>query len=141
MSGVAIIRNLLANYAPVTALVPAARIIAGQVPQGTTLPAIGVSEVGVNEIPTIARRTAGKTSRARIQVTVLAPGPISAASYATLKNVLKACALGPGVHTGDVLGYSVKAITQDGIGPEIPAGEDGILEQSRDFMVTFSEPN
>lgn len=135
MSGVAIIRQLLATYAPVTNLVPAARILAGQVPQGTAMPAVGVSEIGVNEIPTIARRTAGKTSRARIQVTVLSK------SYAEMKNILKACALGPGVHTGDVLTYSVKAITQEGINPEIPAGDDLILEQSRDFMVTFSEPN
>ena len=135
MSGVAIIRQLLAIYTPVTNLVPAARIICGQVPQGTALPAIGVSEISVTEIPTIARRTAGKTSRARVQVTVLAK------SYPEMKNILKACALGPGVHTGDVLTYSVKAITQEGIGPEIPPGDDGILEQSRDFMVTFSEPN
>lgn len=135
MSGVAIIRKLLADYAPVTNLVPAARVLAGQVPQGTALPAIGVSEISVYEIPTIARRTAGKTNRTRVQVTVLAK------SYVEMKNILKACALGPGVHTGDVLGYSVKAITQEGIGPEIPAGDDGILEQSRDFMVTFSEPN
>lgn len=135
MSGVAIIRKLLTQYAPVLALVPATRIHAGQIPQGEVLPAIGVSEISVVEISTIARRTAGKTSRARVQVTVLSK------NYTEMKNVIKACALGSGVHTGTVQGYDVKAITQEGIGPEIPPGDDLILEQSRDFMVTFSEPN
>lgn len=137
MSGVAIVRQLLATYTPVTALVPAARIFAGPAPQGTTMPAIGVSEISTREIQTTARNLSSKTSTSRVQVTVLS----GANNYVALKNILKACALGPGVHTGTVFSYRVKAVLEDGIGPEIPAGEDGILEQSRDFLVTFSEPN
>jgi hypothetical protein len=135
MSGVAIIRELLANWAPLTALVPAGRIYAGQVPQGSVLPAISVSEISVREHQTIARLAQGKTSTARIQVTVLTK------DYPAMKAALKAAGLGPGVHTGTVKGYSVKAALPDGIGPEIPPIEDGIFEQSRDFLVTFSEPN
>lgn len=135
MSGVAIIRELLATWAPLTTLVPAARIVAGQVPQGAVLPAVGVSEISVRELPTIARGTQGKTSVARIQVTALAK------DYPGMKAALKAAALGPGVHTGTVKGYSVKAALPDGVGPEIPPADDGIFEQSRDFLVTFSEPN
>lgn len=138
MSGVAIIRELLANYTPVTDLVPAGRIYAGEIPQGTTVPTIGVREIDVQELPTVARRTAGKTSTARIQVTVNTKDP---QGYPTMKNILKACALGPGVHTGTVLSYSVKSVLPAGIGPELPRGSDEIYEQSRDFMVTFSEPN
>lgn len=135
MSGVAIIRELLATWTPLTALVPAARVYAGQAPQGAVMPAVSVSEVGVRERPTVARRTQGKTSTARVQVTVLTK------DYPSMKAAIKAAALGPGVHTGTVKGYSVKSVEQDGIGPEIPPAEDGIFEQSRDFLVTFSEPN
>lgn len=137
MSAVAIVRQLLANHAPLTALVPAARIYAGSVPQGETLPAVSVTRVYGDEISTIARRQPGKTMRTRVQVTVLAKDP---GGYAASEKILKAAALGTGVHTGTVLSYSVKAILPMGEGPDLPVGDDKIHEKSRDFMVTYSEP-
>ena len=137
MSAVAIVRALLTNHAPLTALVPAARIYAGTVPQGETLPAVSVTRVYGDEISTIARRQPGKTMRTRVQVTVLAKDP---GGYAASDKILKAAALGAGVHTGTVLSYSVKAILPMGEGPDLPVGDDKIHEKSRDFMVTYSEP-
>lgn len=147
MSGVSIVRNLLANYAPLLALgVPKEKIFAGHVPQGTALPAIGVSEVYTREIRATTRNATTKTSRARIQVTVLTSGSVNTVvAYSQLKNIIKAAGLGPGVHThlyqGAGFAYNVKAVEPDGIGPEIPPADDKIYEQSRDFMVTFAEPN
>lgn len=146
MSGVAIVRNLLANYAPLLALLPKEKIFAGHIPQGTALPAIGVSEVYTREIRATTRNATTKTSRARIQVTVLTSGSTNTvAGYAQLKNIIKAAGLGPGVHThlyqGAGFAYNVKAVEPDGIGPEIPPADDKIYEQSRDFIVTFAEPN
>lgn len=142
MSGVAIVRNLLATYAPLLALVPKEKIFAGHVPQGTVLPAIGVAEVYTREIRATTRNATTKTSRARIQVTVLAKDPLGRAQ---MERILKTAGLGPGVHThlfqGPGFAYNVKAVETDGIGPEIPPADDKIYEQSRDFMVTFAEPN
>lgn len=146
MSGVAIVRNLLVNWAPLTELVPAPKVFAGHVPQGTVLPAVSVTEVYTREIRATTRNATTKTSRARVQVTVLTSGNVSASvGYKQLKDILKAAALGPGVHThifqGTGFAYNVKAVEPDGIGPEIPPADDKIYEQSRDFMVTFAEPN
>lgn len=137
MSAVAIVRQLLATHAPLLDLVPEARIHAGAVPQGETLPAVSVTRVYGDEISTIARRQPGKTMRTRVQVTVLAKDP---GGYAASERILKAAALGAGVHTGAVLSYHVKSIQQQGEGPDLPVGEDKIHEKSRDFVVTYSEP-
>lgn len=146
MSGVAIVRNLLAHYAPLLALVPEGKIFAGHIPQGTALPAVGVTEVYASEIRATTRNAATKTSRTRIQVTVWTSGSTNpGAAYTQMKKILGAAALGPGVHThifqGAGFAYNVKAVEPDGIGPEIPPDDSKIYEQSRDFMVTFAEAN
>jgi len=138
MSAVAIVRALLASNPVVTALVPAERIYVGPATQFTVLPVISVTRIYGDEISTIARRQPGKTMRTRVQVTVLAKDP---GGYAASEKILKAAALGAGVHTGQVLSYHVKSILQQGEGPDLPVGDDKIHEKSRDFMVTFSEPN
>lgn len=137
MSAVAIVRQLLSTHAPLLALVPAAKIFAGAAPQGTEPPLVSVTRIYGDEISTIARRQPGKTMRTRVQVTVLAKDP---GGYAASDKILKAAALGAGVHTGTVLSYSVKAILPMGEGPDLPVGDDKIHEKSRDFMVTYSEP-
>lgn len=133
MSGVAILRALLTANANVAAITP--RVVAGILPQGTALPALGVSEVSSNEERTTARNLPVKMIRERVQVTALAK------DYPTMKKLIKAAALGRGVHTGMVIGYRVCGILPEGVGPEIPPADDGIYEQSRDFMVTFIEAN
>lgn len=136
MSGVAIIRALLAAHAPVRDIIVTERsIVAGVLPQGSTVPALSVHTIDSDEVATLARNLSVKTIRERVQVTALA------GDYVLMKRLLKAAALGPGVHTGTVLGIRVKSILPAGVGPEIPPGDDRIYEQSRDFMVTFVEAN
>jgi len=136
MSGVAIVRAMLAAHAPLLALSPGIVVYAGVVPQGKALPAISVTSVSETEQITTARGLATKMTRERVQVTVLVKD-----NYPLLKNLLKAASLGAGVHTGVVLGYRVRSVLTWGVGPEIPPGDDKIYEQSRDFMVTFIEAN
>lgn len=136
MSGVAIVRALLAAHAPVLALAPAIKVFAGGIPQGTVLPAIGVTSISESEMGTVARQGNFKMVRERVQVTVLTNN-----DYPLLKRLLKAASLGEGVHTGQVLQYQVRSVLTWGVGPEIPVGDDRIYEQSRDFMVTFIEAN
>lgn len=141
MSGVAIVRALLAAHAPLTALVPAGKIYAGVIPQNVALPAISVTSISTNEQPTVARGGPAKMVRERVQVTVLVKETGDTAGYTLLKRALKAAALGAGVYTGEVLTYQVRSVLEWGAGPEIPVGDDRIYEQSRDFMVTFIEAN
>lgn len=135
MSSTAIIRTLLASTPAVTAIVPPARIIAGIVQQGTTLPAIGVSEVSSTAEMTVSRSTNTELVRSRVQVTVYGT------SYPQMKQLLLACKMGKGVKNGTVAGFYVNSVMPAGTGPEIPPGDDKIFEQSRDFMVTFAEAN
>lgn len=135
MSAVAIVRALLTARPAVTAVVPAARIFSGIVPQGTALPAIGIREVSGYEEPTVARRMARVMIRSRVQVTVYA------ANYVQMKQLVALAKLGGGVHTGVIAGIPVNSVTPDGVGPEVSPADDKIFEQSRDFMVTFREAN
>ena len=132
MSAVAIVRALLVAHAPVTALVPAARIAAGTISAGA-LPAIGITEISGNEEDTVAR-AGNSLVTSRIQVTVYAT------SYPQQKAVLKAAKLGPGVHTGLVAGYSVRSVLRDLVGPDMGDPAVPTFEQSRDFMVKYIEP-
>lgn len=132
MSATMIMRALLIGHAPVTALVPAARIVAGNVPDGS-LPAIGISEISGVEQDTVAR-TSRTLVTARVQVTVYA------ASYPQQKAILKAAKLGAGVFTGQVAGYAVRSVLRDAIGPDMGNPAIPTFEQSRDFKIAFIEP-
>ena len=132
MSAVAIMRALLVADSDVTALVPAARIVAGDVPEGT-LPAIGLREISGIEQDTVAR-AGNSLVTARVQVTVYA------ASYPQQKAVLKAAKLGAGTFTGDIAGYAVRSVLRESVGPDMGDPAAGTHEQSRDFKVTFIEP-
>lgn len=135
MSAVKVIRALLIAHAPVLALVPAARIVAGTVPQGMQLPAIGLTEIGRGELPTVSLAQRAVLVTARIQVTV------HAASYPEQKAVLQAAKLGPGAHTGTVAGVTVRSVMRDMVGPDMSDDDAGVYQQSRDFKVVFVEAN
>ena len=134
MSGVAIVRALLAADPTVAAIV-GPRVYTGVVPQGVQLPAIGVSKISGSEETNTARNLPLALIRHRVQVTALAK------DYPTMEKLLRAAKLGGGVRTGTVVGFKVRSILPWGENPEIPPGDDKIYEQSRDFMVTFVEAN
>ena len=135
MSAVKVIRALLAVYAPVLALVPAARIVAGTVPQGMPLPAICLAEISRVELPTVSRGQRTVQVTARVQVTV------HASTYPDQKAVLQAARLGAGAHTGTVAGVAVRSVMRDVVGPDMTDDEAGVYQQSRDFKVVFVEAN
>lgn len=136
MSGAAIVRELLATDPTVLSLVSATSVRAGILPQGSPLPAIGVHTISESEEGTMARNMPVKMIRERVQVTVYAKD-----NYALMKRLMKAAALGGGVHTGQYVGFKCLSVMPWGVGPEIPPTDDKIYEQSRDFMVTFIEAN
>lgn len=135
MSAVKVIRALLTAHAPVLALVPEERIVAGTVPQGTLLPAIGLTEISRVEMPTASLSQRAVQVTARVQVTV------HARTYPEQKAVLQAARLGPGAHTGTVAGVVVRSVMRDIVGPDLKDEAASIFEQCRDFKVVFVEAN
>lgn len=131
MPDVTVIRHLLANHAPLTAVVPAARIMGGDLPQGTALPAISVAHVSG-----VWGRQLGQQSRdctARVQVT------LHAANYPQQKQVMPLVrAAVPRTH-GTVAGVVVDSITREADGPDFRDDEAGIYLQTQDFFVKYTE--
>lgn len=142
MSGVAVIRYLLANNAPVLAVIPAARIIAGDLQLGTVIPAIPVTSIDrvsafrpvwVNETP--------KLYDERVQVSPLfygskasIPGTGYLGVYQVLKLILAACPSQRGL----INGIAVDSIIADIEGPDLHDQDTDLYSKSQDFFVRWS---
>lgn len=127
MSGVAVINYLLSNDAGVTAVVPAARIFSGPIPQKTALPAIGIGQI--TGLKAIAVEGDEMMRMHRIQVTVHAP------AYQTKKEILALVDAALPKHPGAVNGIKVDGIIPDLEGPDLDDPGLQLFEQSHDFMV------
>ena len=134
MDGVQVMLELMLAHAPLAALV-GGNIMAGTIPADAGLPAVGVKEVSRTELDTVARGGATSLVTARVQVTAYA------GSYPAMKDVLAATKLGAGTFTGMVAGVYVCSVLRDGVGPDLSDDAPGLYEQSRDFKVTYHEPN
>lgn len=131
MSGVAIARYLLAHHAGLTAVVPAARIVAGVVPPGTVLPAIGITQVSGSERNTVAGTEPKKLVAERVQVTILA------ASYPQQKELLGLLPSALPATRGTINGFACDSITPEGEGPDLYSADPVIYEQSKDFFIRY----
>jgi hypothetical protein len=134
MNGVEVMRALLLAHAPLVALV-GDNIMAGTIPAGTPLPAVGIKEISRYGVGTVARAGATTLVTARIQVTA------TSGSYPEMKDVLAATKLGPGAFTGTTAGVYVCSVLEDGVGPELTDDAPGLNQQSRDYKVAYREPN
>ena len=133
MSGVIVIRYLLANNVALTAVVPAAKIMAGVIPIATVLPAIGVHHISTVERNTVAMNSAKVMATERVQVTV------QTKRYSEQKSILelvrKACAN----KRSTINSIVVDSILPAGAGPDLRDDDLDIFLQSRDFIVKFIE--
>jgi len=128
-SAASAVRYLLANNAGLLAVVPATRIIAGILPQGTALPAIAVTHISTMRNQLISG--AGQCI-ARVQVTVMQT------SYPLQKSTLDLVrAALPRTH-GTVNGVKVESLVVDMEGPDF-TDEAGIFMGSQDVILTFNE--
>ena len=137
-SGVAVVRYLLATNAGVLAVVPAARIMAGDLPLNTVIPAIAVTQI--DSIPYNAIRTneTPKLHTDRVQVTVFRKASPDDAGYPGLKSLLNLVLAACPSQRGSVNGIAVDSISPDLEGPDLPIPELSIFTRSRDFIVKFS---
>lgn len=132
MSGVIIARRLLTDSAALVALVPATKIIAGIIPQGTALPCIAVTEISSTDRNTLSAMAVIKVTE-RVQITVMA------STYAQAKQVIalvrKACRN----KLGTVGSFANITCRLDGKGPDFTDSEAGFAQQSQDALLTFNE--
>ena len=128
MSGVAVIRYMLVNNAPLIASVPAARILSGVLPITTTIPAISIRQISGVEMPMI-KRTGTQLVTERVQVSV------HASSYLSQKTIIELIRSAITSTTGTINSVTVDSITHDVDGPDLYYDDPDIFEQSIDFIV------
>ena len=132
MSGVIVVRSLLAGETRVTALVPPARIAAGMLPQGTDLPAISLMSVSSVDRNISAPGPKRRVTE-RVQVTVLA------ATYRQVKAILAAVRRATADQMPTIDGLFDVTVHTDTAGPDFLDEDTGIHMQSQDLRVSFNE--
>ena len=130
MSGVSVVRYLLANDSTLTVTVPAERIKAGILPINTTLPAISITQISGSRIDVI-KHGSNEHVTERVQVTVLGTTyPQQKAILGLVKEALPAT-------RGTVNSVVVDSIEQDFTGPDLYNDDPVIYEQSVDYFVKY----
>jgi len=141
VSGVYVIRDLLANSAAVTAVVPATRIMTGDLPLNTVMPAIAVTQISSVPMNLLKINDSPKMHTDRVQVSVLfkgSEGTPSGAGYEGVKALLKLVLAACPSQRGTVNGIAVDSITPDTEGPDLSDDATALYSQSRDFIVRWS---
>lgn len=140
MSGVTVIRYLLANNSPVLAVIPATRILAGTLSLKTVLPAISVTQISSVPFNTLRTNEANKLHTDRVQVTWLFKGPQGSPAgsgypgvRAMSRLVLAACPS----QRGTVNGIAVDSIVPESEGPDLSDDAEALYSCSRDFTVKW----
>jgi hypothetical protein len=132
MTGVEIVGAVLAEHAPLLAIVDVDNMKAGALPDGITLPALLLRTVS-----SIDRQFLKTYNSYRVTDRVSAT--VRAASYADqikIIGIVKRCC---GGLTGDIGGGLRVTILTAGTGPDM-AGPANSFEQAQDFRVQFDEP-
>lgn len=140
MSGVSVIWYLLKTNSPVLAVVPAARIMAGDMPLKTVLPAICVKQISSVPFNLIRTNESNRMHTDRVQVSTQFKSPDATPAgtgypglKALMKLVLAAC---PG-QRGTVNGVVVDSITPGFEGPDLYDDAIGVHSLSRDFLIRW----
>lgn len=131
MSDVKAVRYLLANNAELVAVVPATRIAAGPLPQGTALPAIAVTHVSGVWGSQISGQSNFVT--ARVQVTVMA------SSYVQQKQIIALVRAAVPRTRGTINGVAVDSILREPDGPDFGDFEADIYMQTQDYLVRYTQ--
>jgi len=134
MSAVAIIKSLLSAATPLTAMV-AARIYPGELPQGAAMPALGISDMGGVELPTIDASSPYTLVQDTVQVTVLAK------DYVTQKSLKDKVRAACNFKRGSIAGYQVISVRRMSWGADMRDSDMILFAQTIDFDVTWQEPN
>lgn len=132
MDGVGAVRAALVADGTLTGLVPAARIQAGTLPQGVTLPALSIESISLVD-RNIPNPGANRFVTERVQVTV------HARNYVSQQQILRAVRKAAADKYPSVSGIINVTIHTDGMGPSFVNEEASIHYRSQDFKLTYSE--
>ena len=132
MNGVIAVRSLLIAHVPLTTLVPAERIIAGVIPEGSVMPAVSLMSVSSIDRNIIKAGTVRRVTE-RVQVTVLA------ATYPAAKAILKAVRQAAADRSPTITGITQVIVHTASAGPDFLDEQAGIHMQTQDFRVSFNE--
>jgi len=142
VSGVAVIRYLLANNAPLLAFVPATRIVAGGLALIQAMPAIEVRQIdSVLPFNQVFTNSAPRVFDDRVQVAVVVKGPAATPpglGYPQLRSLLRLVLAACPSQRGIVNGINVESIRPDLEGPDLPPGDVDFYSGSRDFLVRWT---
>lgn len=143
MSGVAAVWYLLKTNPAVLAVVPVGRIMAGDLPLNSVMPAISVNQISSVPRNPVDMTGANVLHTDRVQVSVLFKGPQGTPAgtgypgvRSLLRLVLAAC---PNTH-GTVNGVNVDSILPDIEGPDLSDEATALYSGSRDFIVRWNAP-
>jgi hypothetical protein len=140
MSGVAVVRYLLANSAAITAVVPAARIISGDAPLATLRPLIVVTQIDSIPLNYIRTNEANKLHTDRVQVSWIFNGPFATkpgTGYPGVAAMAWLVLAAVPSSRGTINGVSVQNITPEGEGPDLYDDATNMYSRSRDFIVRW----
>lgn len=130
MSGVAVLRHLLANNGAVTAVVPATRIFAGDAAIKTAFPLLIVTQI--SGVPVNYIHNGSRIPQIdRVQVSALAT------SYATVKQLMGLIFAACPSQKGTVNGVTVIDIVPDFQGPDLFNDDPVFYSQAQDFLVRW----
>lgn len=132
MSDVKAVTYLLIHNAPLTGEVPIARIMPGVIPQGTPLPAVGITHISTLRRHAIAG-TAKEFCTSRVQVTV------KAGTYVKQKAIAKLIRAALPRTRGTVNNVDVDSIMHQLDGPDWVDDDASIFMQTLDYIVRFAE--
>jgi hypothetical protein len=133
MDGVAAIRQLLVAHSPLTALVPAARVIAGVLPQGTALPAVALTSVSSSEDDSI-NPGSHRFITERVQATIFAQ------NYPQKRAILKAVLRGAADKVPTMDGLRTMPVASGGAGPDFMSEDASIHMGTHDFIIRWNDP-
>jgi hypothetical protein len=137
-AGVAVIRYLLANNAPVLAVVPATRIISGELPINTVMPAIGIEHVDSVPINDIRINETPKVWITRVSVRAYRKDEPDDRGYPGLKTLLDLVRTACASQRATINSVNVHYIAPDIEGPDMPLPDVGIFTRTQDFLVRWS---
>jgi len=132
MNGVAAIRVLLVGASAVTDLVAADRISAGDLPQGTNLPALSIDLISSVD-RNIPSPGATRHVEERVQVTSFA------STYPALKQLQAAVKAACADTMPNVAGISNVVVHTDSQGPDFRDEGNSIRMGSQDFRVSYTQ--
>lgn len=140
MSGVKVIRYILANDAPVVAVVPVSRIMAGDLPINTTLPAIMIEQISSIPRLTLRMTEPNRMHTDRVQVSAVVKGPQGnpqGDGYGGVKSLMALILTACPNQRGTVNGVIVDSILPDDEGPDQQDDATAVYSGSRDFLVRW----